>query len=161
MILISSTVSILPGLSIAAKSWMGCKLLHHEKSRLPVYEFTLIKDDYKPEGVKFMVWLFNQVTGNSNNSNANDNMGNSNRQTHGLSRIYIEPATDGSQGLVMHYFGFVKVSCTVPRRVISLLPLSKAKAEQKVSTAIVKQLKSEGVQSLQKFQAAFEEWLSR
>ena len=158
IILISSTVSLLPGLSIAAKSWMGCKLLHNERTKLPIYEFTLIKDDYNPQGIKFMVWLFNQVTGN--NDKSDNKATNTNRQTHGLSRIFMEPATDDSEGLVMHYFGFVKVSCTVPRRVLSFLPLSKAKAEEKVSNAIVKQLQREGIQSLKKFQSAFEEWLS-
>jgi hypothetical protein len=150
---ISSTVSLLPGLSIQAVSVLGCKFLQNPTTLLPIYEFTLIKDDYNAEGARFMVWLFNQVTGNSNKDKAN-----ACRKTHALSRISMEHTLNG---MVMKYSGMVKVSCKIPRRLLSVLPLSKKKAESKVSKAIVKQLEKEGLRSIQKFQTALKEWLER
>jgi hypothetical protein len=39
--------------------------------------------------------------------------------------------------------------------------MSKKKAQEKVSNAMVKQLEREGLASIQKFQGAFEDWLEQ
>jgi hypothetical protein len=189
IVAITSTVPLLPGLSVDAVSYMGCKFLQNPKTLLPVYEFTLIKDEYIPRGIKPMVWIFSQVTGIKSGKNHIDLMQGSNydssgsgedashRKTHGLSRIFMDSgggvvddtiggsegtSTAGAvEGLVMHYFGFVKVSCSIPHRVLGMLPFSKEKIEAKVGKAMAKQLEAEGVSSLDKFQAAFEAWVRR
>jgi hypothetical protein len=148
---ISSKVPLLPGLSISAISYMGCKFLQNPSTLLPIYEFTLIKDEYAAQGSKPLVWIFNRMTGGD---------GDASRKTHALSRVSMEPCESGTS-IIMQYFGFVKVSCSVPRALIRILPLSKKKAQEKVSNAIVKQLEREGLASIQKFQGAFEDWLEQ
>jgi hypothetical protein len=150
---ISSKVPLLPGLSISATSYMGCKFLQNPRTLLPIYEFTLIKDEYAAQGSKPLVWIFNRMTGVGGD-------GDSSRKTHALSRVSMEPCEAGTS-IVMQYFGFVKVSCSVPRALIRILPMSKKKAQEKVSNAMVKQLEREGLASIQKFQGAFEDWLEQ
>jgi hypothetical protein len=153
---IHSTVSLLPGLAIKAVSITGCKLLQHPVTSLPSYEFTLIKEDYHPEGVKPMVWIFNIVAGRTG-AHPSDVQS---RNTHAISRISVERVADSKTGaLRLCYFGRVKVDCSLPRRLMKCLPLSKQKMEAKVSKSIVKQLEREGVQSVKKFRAALEDWL--
>lgn len=148
---ISSKVPLLPGLCISATSYMGCKFLQNPSTLLPIYEFTLIKDVYAAQGSKPLVWIFNRMTGVGGD-------GDSSRKTHALSRVSMEPCESGTS-IIMQYSGFVKVSCSVPRALIGFLPMSKKKAQEKVSHAMVKQLEREGLASIQKFQGAFEEWL--
>lgn len=150
---ISSKVPLLPGLSISATSYMGCKFLQNPRTLLPIYEFTLIKDEYAAQGSKPLVWIFNRMTGVGGDSD-------SSRKTHALSRVSMEPCESGTS-IIMQYFGFVKVSCSVPGALIRILPMSKKKAQEKVSNAMVKQLEREGLASIQKFQRAFEEWLEQ
>jgi hypothetical protein len=153
---IHSTVSLLPGLAIKAVSITGCKLLRHPVTSLPIYEFTLIKEGYSPEGVKPMVWIFNIVAG-KNGAHPSDVQS---RNTHAISRMSVE-ADSKTGALRLCYFGRVKVDCNLPRRLMRVLPLSKQKMEAKVSKSIVKQLEREGVQSVKKFRAALEDWLQQ
>jgi hypothetical protein len=153
---IHSTVSLLPGLSIQAVSYTGCKLLQHPVTSLPMYEFTLIKEEYSPKGAKPMRWIFNKIAGNQGDDTATLT---ESRKTHGLARITMEPDAK-TGGIRLCYFGRVKVSCSIPRRLLNTLPLSKRKVEAKVSKSIVKQLEREGLQSVQKFWTALENWRS-
>lgn len=156
---IYSTVPLLPGLAIEAVSYTGCKLRKHPVTSLPVYEFTLIKEEYIPAGVKPMRWIFNQITGNKSSQDPTEAL-TANRKTHGLARVSLEQ--DGKTGrFKLAYFGSVEVSCSIPRRILNVLPMSKGRVEAKVSKSIVKQLERESVKSIEKFQAAFESWLTR
>ena len=150
---ISSEVPLLPGLSISATSYMGCKFLQNPRTLLPIYEFTLIKDEYAAQGSKPLIWIFNRMTGVGGD-------GDSSRKTYALSRVSMEPCESGTS-IIMQYFGFVKVSCSVSRALTRILPMSKKKAQEKVSNAMVKQLEREGLASIQKFQGAYFEWLEQ
>jgi hypothetical protein len=160
---IYSTVPLLPGLSIRAVSYTGCKLLAHPQTSLPMYEFTLIYETYSAIGTKPMVWIYNQLTGGAGNTQqhrAVEEEAPSTCHTHALSRITMEP--DAESGMFrLCYFGMVRVSCSIPRRLLKILPFSQRKIEAKVSKAIVKQLKREGLQSIEKFRAALEIWAKR
>ena len=76
------------------------------------------------------------------------------RQTHALTRISLEKEDEFSNFHV-NYFGSVRVSCSVPKRVFTFLPLPKQKVEAKVSASIVKQLKKETTDSFHKYKKAF------
>jgi hypothetical protein len=164
---IYSTVPLLPGLSIRAVSYTGCKLLAHPQTSLPMYEFTLIYETYSAVGTKPMVWIYNQLTGggagvggNTQQHRAVEEEAPSTCHTHALSRITMEP--DAESGMFrLCYFGMVQVSCSIPRRLLKILPFSQRKIEAKVSKAIVKQLKREGLQSIEKFRTALEIWAKR
>jgi hypothetical protein len=112
-----------------------------------MYEFTLIKEEYSPKGAKPMRWIFNQITGNQDDDTAALT---ESRKTHGIARITMEPDAK-TGGIRLSYFGRVTVSCSIPRRMLKVLPLSKRKVEAKVSKSLVKQLEREGLQSVQKF----------
>ena len=77
------------------------------------------------------------------------------RQTHALTRVSLEKE-DGSSNFQVNYFGCVRVSCSVPKRVFTFLPLPKRKVEAKVSDSIVKQLKKETMDTFRKYKQAFE-----
>ena len=71
-----SEVPIVPGLSLRAVSYTGCKTMKQPISALPYYEFTLLNESYQPVGKKAMTWIFDKVTGN----NKNNNRGNNNKE---------------------------------------------------------------------------------
>mmetsp|Transcript_19920 Transcript_19920/g.43296 ORF Transcript_19920/g.43296 Transcript_19920/m.43296 type:complete len:379 (-) Transcript_19920:768-1904(-) len=62
-----SEVPIVPGLSLRAVSYTGCKTMVNSTSALPYYEFTLLKETYQPVGKKAMTWIFDKVTRNEKN----------------------------------------------------------------------------------------------
>ena len=164
---IYSSVPLLPGLKIDAVSYTGVNLLRSPLTGLPMYEFTLIKEFYLPSGSKGMKWLFNKVAGDKNNPGDIDDqchlkdgklyVASPSRQTHCLARVALEEDLP-SRTFRIHYFGRVLVSCQVPKRLLSLLPLSKKAVEARVSKSIVQQLQREGVTSLKKYKAAVDEW---
>jgi hypothetical protein len=158
---IHSSMSLLPGLSIRAVSYMGCRLMQHPSSSLPVYELTLIKDDFEAIGVKPLVWLVNQVTSGSVNNDDNDNndsssSSNNNRKTHALTRISVHRSGDS---LFLRYYGHVKVACSINRRLMKLMPMSKAKMERSINNSIRKQIERESRMSLDPFRNGLEQYL--
>ena len=161
IVTVKSTVPIIPGLAIHAVSYLGCQLELNPKTLLPYYEFTLLREEYVPHGIRPMIWMFNSLTGGANsNPHANANTKNNSRQTYGLCRVSMEPALEDHTKMAMHYFGFCKVSCRIPRRLLSILPVTPAKAQERVGAAIVQQLERECLQSIQKVQAVLERWLA-
>jgi len=163
---IYSTVPLLPGLQIDAVSYTGVKLLRSPLTGLPMYEFTLIKEYYLPNGSKGMKWLFQKVAGNEKSHKLDDQCHfkdgrlyttSPGRQTHSLARVALQEDLS-SRTFRIHYFGCVLVSCRVPKRLLSLLPFSQRAVEARVSHSIVQQLRREGVTSLKKYQRAVEEW---
>ncbi|KAL3939607.1 MAG: hypothetical protein SGBAC_005701 [Bacillariaceae sp.] len=163
---IYSSVPLLPGLQIDAVSYTGVKLLHSPLTGLPMYEFTLIKEYYLPNGSKGMKWLFQTVAGNKKSHGLDDQShlkdgrlytASPGRQTHSLARVALQEDLS-SRTFRIHYFGRVMVSCRVPQRLLSLLPFSQTSVESRVSKSIVQQLQREGVTSLKKYQRTVEEW---
>ena len=181
MLSIESTVSLIPGLSIKAISIMGCRLLIEPHSSFPMYELTLIKDEYVPVGAKPLVWVFNQITGNNHKHRKSSRSGSSpstttatsNRQTQAVTRISIHRSSlpeidsknnsnnhhDDNDNLFVRYYGHVKVSCCFPARLVKMLPMSKASLEAKVSRSIKKQIERESRICLDPFRDAMEEFL--
>jgi len=64
-----SKVPIVPGLSLRAVSYTGCKTMIQPQNNLPYYEFTLLNESYEPVGRKSMTWIFDRVTGKNNRGN--------------------------------------------------------------------------------------------
>ncbi|CAJ1967598.1 unnamed protein product [Cylindrotheca closterium] len=167
IVAIYSTVPLLPGLKVDAVSYTGIKLLRSPLTGLPFYEFTLIKEYYLPNGSKGMKWLFQKVVGDKKHPHGLDDQchikdgrlytASPGRQTHTLARVALQEDLS-SRTFRIHYFGNVLVSCCVPKRLLSLLPLSQKAFEARVSQSIVQQLQREGVTSLKKYQRAVEAW---
>lgn len=170
-----SEVPIVPGLSLRAVSYTGCKILKEPTTALPYYEFTLLKETYRPVGKKAMTWIFDKVTGNTGkNQNANQSastMGRiadydydasetisfadatSARKTYAASRVTLE-AEDG--GCKICYHG--KVRLTLSKKFLHMLPLPKKVVQAKVNKSIRKQLERECTLSLEKFTRALNQW---
>lgn len=161
VVAIYSTVPIVPGLFIKAISYMGCKLLPHPQTLLPMYEFTLIQDQYQAEGTKPLVWLYRKITGEAtmNKKVVEDRL----VATHGLCRVFLEPfrSHGANEALRLSYYSMVKVSCNLPQRLLKMLPLSKQSIEAKISASMVKQLETEVMQSADKFHTALEAFLQQ
>lgn len=174
LVAIHSTVPVVPGLSIQAISYMGCRLLPHPQTKLPMYEFTLIQDQYQALGTKPLVWIYRKITGETPTTNTKtssttlDNhpllvptstTSTGSCTTKGLCRVALERAGDETWRL--SYYSMVNLSCTLPQKLLKLLPLTKQKFEAKISATMVKQLEREILQSADKFHFALEAWLKR
>eukprot|EP00980_Cylindrotheca_fusiformis_P014031 scaffold3670_cov124-Cylindrotheca_fusiformis.AAC.7 len=170
IVAIFTTVPLFPGLHIDAVSYTGVKLIRSPMTNLPMYEFTLIKEYYLPRGRRTMEWLFHHIAG-SNNDEGDDErsqyhhgkdgqkyISSPGRTTHALTRVSLEHDPVGTGTLRILYNGQVRLSCVVPRKVLRFIPFSKHSLEAKVSKSIVKQLKREGVLSLQKYREAWTDW---
>jgi hypothetical protein len=166
-----SDVHLVPGLSISAVTYTGCKVLTEPQTELPYYEFTLVKEDYQGEGSRPMVWVFDKVTGKHSNNNKkllepvassamnydNNNGQENSSRTYALSRVTIKHDAK-ENGCRVHYYGQVKVVSKLPKRMLHILPLPKRTVERKVSQSIVTQLEREGIQSVDKFAQALGNW---
>lgn len=145
IVAIESTVPIVPGLKISATSIVGCRLIKH--SAKMTYEFTLIRDNYHPEGRRPLLWFYHKMTGDEKGSNDG-------RSTHGLCRVTFQPSNDNK--LQISYLNTVRVACQLPRRLRRLL--SQNTIEHKIKASMAKQLKKEVLQSAKKIEEALEEW---
>jgi len=72
-----SKVPIVPGLSLRAVSYTGCKTMRQPQNNLPYYEFTLLNESYEPVGRKAMTWIFDRVIGKKNGGNSKNKGSNS------------------------------------------------------------------------------------
>ncbi|KAG7359890.1 hypothetical protein IV203_034988 [Nitzschia inconspicua] len=161
---IYSDVHLAPGLSISATSYTGCKVLQQPHTKLPYYEFTLVKEDYQGKGRRPMVWVFDKVTGKHSKSNTNGMLSTntnshdgSSSRTYALSRVTIQPDLQ-QNGCRIRYYGHVKVVSKLPKGMLRILPVPKRSVESKVSQSIVSQLEREGVKSINKFTQALGNW---
>ena len=172
VVAVHSTVPIVPGLSIKAVSYMGCRLLPNpDNHHFPMYEFTLIQDRYHAHGTKALVWLYRKVTGEAAPSSSSSSSSShkeqplmaagtsptGSRTTHGLCRISLEP---DKEALRLSIYSMVRVSCSLPMSLLRVLPLSKQRIESKISASMAKQLKSEVLESADKIHSALQAWMA-
>eukprot|EP00531_Pseudo-nitzschia_arenysensis_P003610 CAMPEP_0116141928 /NCGR_PEP_ID=MMETSP0329-20121206/14637_1 /TAXON_ID=697910 /ORGANISM="Pseudo-nitzschia arenysensis, Strain B593" /LENGTH=360 /DNA_ID=CAMNT_0003637131 /DNA_START=168 /DNA_END=1246 /DNA_ORIENTATION=- len=179
-----SEVPIVPGLSLRAVSYTGCKTMKEPTSALPYYEFTLLKESYQPVGKKAMTWIFDKVTGNKKKNISNEkneeNKGenrkgittdhtmtgkkdgvevtagdSSSRKTYALSRVMLKPCPQDG-GCKICYYGHVRL--TLSKRFLHMLPLPTKVVQAKVNKSIRKQLECECSRSMQKFTGALNRW---
>jgi len=177
-----SEVPIVPGLSLRAVSYTGCKTMRDSFSALPYYEFTLLEETYKPVGKRAMTWIFDKVTGNTKTSNKggrvkpesntrelgtktlgpgkavdDDSEPSTDRKTYALSRVTLK-ALDGG-GCKICYYGHVKIALS--NRFLHVLPLPVGIVRSRVNQSIRKQLERECARSMEKFARALHQWSER
>ena len=185
---VHSEVPIVPGLSLRAVSYTGCKTMTEPTSALPYYEFTLLKESYQPVGKKAMTWIFDKVTGNKKKNRVQDKIdgensegskannailgkksdievstgdGSSNgtsRKTYALSRVMLKPCPQDG-GCKICYYGHVRL--TLSKKFLHMLPLPTKVVQTKVNKSIRRQLESECTRSIQKFSGALNKWNER
>ncbi len=178
-----SQVPIVPGLSLRAVSYTGCKTMKEPKSALPYYEFTLLKETYQPVGRKAMTWIFDKVTGNkkkahekgenkkdietdsaisaatagdTDRSSSGASNSSPSRKTYCLSRVTLKPSDGGCK---ICYYGHVRL--TLSKRFLHMLPLPTKVVQKKVNKSIRNQLECECTRSMQKFTGALNRWNER
>jgi hypothetical protein len=172
-----SEVPIVPGLSLRACSYTGCKTMIQPINNLPYYEFTLLKESYEPVGRKAMTWIFDKVAGNSSKNKSGNNKNNKDRnttsssssnndktnassgssqETYCLSRVTLEPFPKEG-GCRICYYGHVRL--TLSKRFLYMLPLPKRIVQAKVNKSIKKQLQKECKKSINKLTLALNEHL--
>ena len=178
-----SEVPIAPGLSLRAVSYTGCKTMRDATTALPYYEFTLLKETYRPVGKKAMTWIFDRVmgshgdrirrgggagvpgeTGTDVRRAQPEPGGGSERGASGddggpkayaLSRVTLEPLP-GDGGCKICYYGHVRLSLS--KRFLHMLPLPIGVVRSRVNRSIKRQLERECTRSIEKFQRALCEW---
>lgn len=114
-----------PGLTLETSATMGMKLIEEDYG--PKYEVVLIKDERKVTGLPPVVYLFNRLTGG----------GNENGSSSTASTTYI--TCDFSQQdskVIFTTDTILSVTVSFPSFLLKILPMDKAKAEEKGSSAI-------------------------
>lgn len=181
---VHSEVPIVPGLSLRAVSYTGCKTMMEPTSALPYYEFTLLKESYQAVGKKAMTWIFDKVTGNKKKNISKEKNresrgeiqkgiaiggtmtgkkesvevttgDSSSRKTYALSRVMLKPCPQDG-GCKICYYGHVRL--TLSKRFLHMLPLPTKVVQAKVNKSIRKQLECECNRSMQKFTGALNRW---
>lgn len=128
-----------PGLSVTSSALIGCKLLEPIESieAYPKYEFTLIKDQRTVEGFSPTVWIFNKLTGHTDD----DGTSGSSAAPISLSCVTAEQTDDGQT--IFKFPVKFTINVNFPSLLLKLLPISKEKTEEEGSKAIAKTLEKD------------------
>ena len=159
------TVSIIPTTTI------GTKLIQVEESldggkllRLPEFQATLIADEPRAIGPKFLVWLFNKVTygGNPDEINEKDENSQNKRSESALLRLRVEPVATENEGndnrsddSILNFVFVAESSMLLefefPKLLLRFFPMKKRNAEELCSDSIVKALEKNMLPAMEAF----------
>lgn len=142
-----------PGLKIVSTALIGSKLLKpSDASMYPEYQFTLITDERIAEGAPPIVWIYNQLTGAGKKDDASKES-----TAHSLSRVTV---VDTGNELKFSISSILEIDVNFPSLLLRILPISKAKAEEQGSAAVLKTL-SKGIEaSIMGFRDKYNSWIS-
>jgi len=154
-----------PGLEIKSQAIIGGKLISLKEERngeeMPCFEFVLIQDSTYATGSRFLVWLFNKITGNSNNSDddGKKDIETGSQTTTSLNRVRAITADDGT--IAFECNASLGVQMQFPALMMKLIPDGKDKSERRGSESLRKALETDVPVSLARLQDAYSQWLER
>jgi hypothetical protein len=137
-----------PGLTVDTTSVIGSKLIvPAESSSFPNYEFILIQDKRKVDGLRPIVWTFNRLMALSKKEG---------RDTTPLSltRVFALPSEDGKD-VTFKTETFLEVRVSFPAFLLKILPTSKEKTEAQGGEAVKKVLKKDIKVAVDKFRESW------
>ena len=175
----------IPGLTVEWSALIGINLVyrsqrHHDHKQYPELEFVLIKDESNiSSGAKPIVWIYNKLTRNRTNAYQSKNKRqSSNMDTKLFTRLgfYEEKSSpairmsqdidnDKKESLVIRCAGTMEMKFRIPSMLGKLLFSSngddqKAKAEQKMSNLITRQIEKDTEQNVMRWEENFRAWTS-
>ena len=115
-----------PGLTLETSATMGMKLINEDYG--PKYEVVLIKDERKVTGLPPVVYLFNRLTGGGGGESGSSS-------TASTTYITCDFSQQDSK-VIFTTDTILSVTVSFPSLLLKLLPMNKAKAEEKGSLAI-------------------------
>ena len=119
---VTTTAIQFPGLTLQTVATVGCKEVPEE----PALQITLIDDELQASGPPPLVWVFNQLTGAGAKS--------SGRRTHSTNIITAEKTDEST--VVFRSDVHLAIDISFPSLLMSILPVSRGRAEKQGSAAI-------------------------
>jgi hypothetical protein len=140
-----------PGLTVISNAILGSKtfVLNHT----PMYEFVLIKDEQSVEGLPPVVWIYKQLTGSGNKESASETSARS------LRKVTVDVDEAGKE-LKFKSVSSLEVAIKIPSLLLRILPVSKEKAEEQGSAAVLKAVEVDASKGIAKFKEAYDAWVS-
>ena len=153
-----------PGLKITSEMIMGCQLLESEGGNddFPEYQFVLLDSQNKASGSKWMVWIYNQLTGEGDKEDTNSNNEEEERgknSSNALMRFYVSAEDDDTNTILFHSNSNLQIDIEFPNIMVKLMPVSKRRAEKLGSDSVGNALDKEGKHTLNAFQEAYKSWI--
>ncbi|KAL7469671.1 hypothetical protein ACHAXS_009942 [Conticribra weissflogii] len=154
-----------PGLEIKSQAIIGGKLISVKEERdgeeMPCFQFVLIQDSTYATGSRFLVWLFNKITGNSNNAsdNGEKDIETGSQTTTSLNRVSALSVNNGA--IEFECNASLGVKMQFPALMMKLIPDGKDKSEKSGSASLRKALETDVPVSLARFRDAYCQWLER
>lgn len=157
-----------PGLKITSEMIMGCQLLldlEGGENNFPEYQFILLDSQNKASGSKWMVWIYNQLTGEGGKEDtgsiANDDEEQKEERgknsSNALMRFFVSLEDD--MNIIFHSRSNLQIDIEFPNIMVKLMPVSKRRAEKLGSDSIANALDNEGKHTLHAFQEAYKSWI--
>ncbi len=142
----------LPGIVVKSVAFIGTKVITDtgDDSALPIYEFVFIRDQRFAEGNKFIVWVFDKLTGKKSDDEEEPKI-------LSLSRFYAKTLQNANNepSVVFTIDAFLDIAVEFPSTLLKILPVSKEKAEEQGSTAIAKTLTNDTGAAVRKIASSY------
>lgn len=148
-VVVSETVIAFPGLMLENSVYSGIKLL--KKGNFPAYQTVLIAEKQRVYGLAPVVWIFNQLTGNS--AKKDDQFGPPSGKAKSMISIIEEKAS-----FCVHFDCVVQVEVKFPKVLVKIMPMSKEKMEQQGSASVTKAVEKDVAKAVQSAIDAFLSW---
>lgn len=138
------------GLKVTSIANIGAQLVRNDDVTQTCLEFTYIDDEQIVEGPRFLVNIFNALTAaDSKNVDEDEKRGQS---VQSLSRLYV---TVSNETVVFHVDTSLDISITFASILLKILPVSKEKAEEQGSQAVMKTLVKDTEAMIQKLESFY------
>ena len=163
-ILISANTTInFPGMKLITTSASGIFVMENPQTALPEYQAFLVAEQQTSKGLKPVVWLFNQLTGNANREKGKF-FPSSGKAMSTVSVVEQEStnnndntALDDENLLSISFNVQFKVFVQFPATLMKLFPMSKEKTEEQGGKSIKKTISTEVDMALEAARMAFVE----
>lgn len=142
----------IPGLKVEYSFIIGSKLVQHPDTRLPAFEFVLIKDETTARGIRPILWIFKKIT--------DSKRGQRRTGTKFFSRVAIRQSDDDKKAFFFSCDGTMDMNFRVPSVLVRVLGRDKEKSEKRMSKVITEQIEKDMVRSLARWQERYKSWVS-
>lgn len=144
----------IPGLAVEWSAYIGATLVLEPDTRLPAFEFVLIKDESSARGVRPLIWVYEKIMGGKNGGEAGSK---SSRETLFLSRIAMKP-TQEEGDFVFNCKGSMEIKCEVPNVILKATRVNKEKSEARMSKLIGNQIEKDMEKAMSYWQETYTQW---
>jgi hypothetical protein len=146
------------GVQLLSTADVGIQLLHTADG-YPELQFTLLTTTFEAKGPGPLVWLFYKLIGGQENAAANcvpDDTP-ARLKTTGFTRVWSEPMDDG---VIFRNRAKLTAQIAVPSLLIALLPMTLLQLETQGSSTLQNTIRKDIKPAVERFQAAYMEWVS-